>query len=652
MGRKNSNRARQMPDQKQVSVRPAGRLAVAVLLAGTFLAFANTLGHGFVYDDQTFILENNLIRSFSNLPTIFTTELWFYRTVQDRDPTTETNKATTPYYRPVFSLYCMICWHLFQEWAAGWHLASILIHLVAVYFGFLILREVTGDVNLSVIGALIFAVHPLRSESVAWISGVSDPLLAALLFPSFYFYMLFRKSGRPSRLAASLLLFLFAAFAKEPAVALPIFVGAYELLIAGKTKPLMERIKPAILNSAMFLAPSIIYFAMRYRALGFVLGDDKFTNYNTAYVFLTIPLVIWKYIGLLVWPVKLSLFHETMLVSSPVSLGFILPVIGLIALLALFWRFRGSRTVLFGGLWFAVHLLPVLNLKALTQEFLVQERYVYIPSLGFSLVAAIAVSALPVEKWISLGSRQTARTATVALIILLLGGKSIAQNRVWKEDLGLWEYGAEAAPDQRMSQFILGFKYFDRHRTDKVVESLENYVRLDPKNVIVLGDLASAHLQLYEQTGDRAHVDRAIALSEQALAINDQLVLAWDTLGHAYTYDTEKRNYALARTMFERGLNIQPDNAMVNFHMGAVTYMQRQPGIALPYLENARRLGPDIPDTYKFLAYLYQSQGRDQEAIENFDKFLRMSPNSPDARKVSQDLQKLRGRMQSPSPQS
>jgi hypothetical protein len=123
---------------------------LGLILGVTFLTFANTLQNGFAYDDQTFILQNQLIQSsslgeaVSKLPVVLTKELWFYRVMQDRDPNKETG-PTTPYYRPTFSIFHMICWQLFQAKPAGWHLMNVLVQLLAVYFVFLILELISID---------------------------------------------------------------------------------------------------------------------------------------------------------------------------------------------------------------------------------------------------------------------------------------------------------------------------------------------------------------------------------------------------------------------------------------------------------------------------------------------------------------------------
>ncbi len=637
---------------------------IGLVLTVTFLAFANTITNGFAYDDQSFILQNEVVQSsslgeaISKVPVVLTKELWFYRVLQDKDPNKDTG-PTTPYYRPMFVFFQMGCWLLFGASPAGWHLANIVVHLLVVCFVFLILERITGNQYLSGIASLLFAVHPLRSESVAWICGISDPYLGLFLLPASYLYIRYRDEGSRKHLGGSLAFFLLATFAKEPAVALSMFIVAYELFVINLDRGLMKRIKPAVVYSGMFLAISALYFGMRLYALGFLFNNSNFKSYSTAQTLSTIPLVIWKYIGLLLFPVNLSLFHETILVEGPLDVRFILPTLGLVALVAALWPLRKSIPARFAVLWFAINLVPVLNLSAFTQEFLVQERYAYIPSIGFSLLIAMALVRIPVERWFTLGNRPMARALVVALVVLGLTGKTLAQNTVWKDDMTLWTYGAETAPEQPMSHYILGHKYLTQQELDKAIESFEAYLQLNSKNLVVVSNLAAALLVTYQNqaavnpaTADRAHLDRAAALCEKGLGVNDRQPTLWDTLGTVYTFDTGLRNYDRAVACFNRALQLQPDNGLINFHMGATLAKQGNADGALRYLEAARQLQPDLADAYKFLAYLYRGKGQTQLAIDNLSHYLRLKPTALDAQRVSKDVHDLQTQLQNTAPQS
>lgn len=657
MGKKSRTRPKK-PVVTAVEPALTRKWILGLILGVTLLTFANTVFNGFAYDDKTFILENQLLHSLSNLPTVLTRELWFYRVLQDKDPNKE-DGPTTPYYRPVFSVFHMICWQLFKDSPAGWHIVNVLIHLLAVYFVFLILERFTGNLKLAAISALLFAIHPLRVESVAWICGVSDPFLAVFLLPSFYLYMRYRDERKLKHLAASLALFFLAAFTKEPAVALPIFIAAYELLVANQERTLRERVRSAIVYPAAFLFVSALYFVARYFALGFALNNTAYKSYPLSQVVLTIPLVIWKYLGLLVWPVDLSLFHATQMVKSPLDVRFLLPMVGMIPLAIGLWRLRHSIIARFAILWFAVNLLPVLNLSAFSEDFLVQERYVYIPSIGFSLLVAMGIVRIPFGNWLRFASHRTAEVSIVAAIILLLAGKSVAQNLTWKDDMTVWFHGEQTAPEQAISHYILGHKLINLAQYSKSAEQFEEYMKLQPDNVIVIGNLAADYVLMYQYQAsvnpngaDRANLDRALALCEQGMKIEPDASFLWDTMGQIYTFETGLKNYDRALACLERGLILDPNNAMISFHLGGTLVKKGNFDDGIPFLKTTIEHQPQIVDAHKFLAYAYRGKGQLREAVDELSIYLQLQPNAPDYARVSKDVQDLRAQLQTPSPQS
>jgi len=657
MGKKKRTRTRRDEPSATSSRELSRRWIIGIVLGLTALVFANCIPNDFAYDDQTQILGNDFIRDLRNLPKALVTETWYWRVQHDQDPNTQA-KPSTPYYRPIFTIYMMILWKLFGAWPLGWHFFNIIVHVLVVYLVFLMLEHVSGDLKISAIASLIFALHPMRSESVAWISGVTDPILAVFLVSSFYFYSRFRKEGTRRLLSWSLVLFFMAVFAKEPAVALSLFIVTYELLIINQDVPLQQRIKPALKYGGCFLAVSAIYFIARFYALGFALNNGNFKYYPISQVFLTIPQVIWKYIGLMFWPVDLSLFHATSMVKSPLEPEFFVPLLGLFALAYGLWLLRRSFLARFGILWFAVNLLPVLNLSAFSEDFLVQERYVYVPSIGFSLLVAMALLKIPVEKWMPRGTRRIAQTALVALLVLFLGGKSLAQNTVWREDMTLWYHGEKAASDQFMSHYILGHKLINLGEYAQAAQRLEECLKLSPDNLIVIGNLASSNVLIYQyayaanpQTADRAPLDRALELCEKGLSKTTEFAPLWDTLGTIYTFETGLKNYDRAIACFQRALALSPGNAMMTFHLGGTLAKKGDLENGIKVLQAALDKNPDIIDAHKFLAYAYKARGQYKEAINELNIYMKMQPNAPDASRAAKDVQDLQALLQAMSPQ-
>jgi len=665
LGRKNRSR-KQRERQQPVSNGAARQFSssrnwiIGLILVVTFLAFSNTVLNSFAYDDITQIVNNPFIRDLGNVPKALVTEAWYWRAQQDKDPN-EQDKPSTPYYRPIVMIYLMIMWKLFGASAPGWHIFNILLHLLAVYFSFLILEKVTKDLRLSAIASLLFAVHPFRSESIAWASGVTDLLMAVLLLPSFLLYVRYREEGKPKLLIASSLLFLLSAFTKEPAIVLPIFLFCYEMFIANRDKHLIERIKPAAIYGGAYLLVATGYFVARYYALGFALNNSNFKSYPLQQIGLTIPLVIWKYILLLVWPMELSLFHGVTMVKTAVDLQFILPFVGLIPLTFGLWKLRGSIVARFAILWFAVNLLPVLNLSAFASEFMVQERYVYVASIGFSVLLAMALVKIPIQNWLPFKNRLTAQVAVVSLLVFLLAGKSFAQNATWRDDMTVWYHGVEIAPEQAMSHYILGHKLIKLAEYEKSAEQFEDYLKLNPDNAIAITNLASDYLLKYQYqavsnpgTADRSILDRALQLTQHGLELNPKLPSLWDTLGTIYTFETPLKNYDRAIACYERALSLTPgnSNALISFHLGGALVKRGDLDNGVKYLRAALEQEQRLADAHKFLAYAYKAKGQFKEAADELGIYLQLQPDAPDASRVKNDLQDLRAQLRSSSPQS
>jgi tetratricopeptide (TPR) repeat protein len=645
------------PNEKPISrLLTVRNLTLASILFFTMISFTTALTNDFAYDDGTQILQNEFIRSLSNVPKAMVTEAWFWRQQQDKDPNKD-NKATTPYYRPVFTIYLMIGWQLFQDYAGGWHSANIFMHMVVVFLLFVLIERLTGNLWLAAISSIIFGIHPLRSETVAWISGLTDLILAILLLSSFYLYVVFRERKNKKYLAGSLGLYLLAIFSKEPAATYPLLIVAYELFLVNEESPLKTKIRPAIMSGLPFALIAGFYFAMRRYSLGFWLNDVHYRHYSMPKVLMTEPIVICKYLGLFLWPLKLSIYHETDLVETPLSVRFILPVLilaGLTYAMHRVWKVRAGKLAI---LWFVINLLPVLNLGAFDVFFIMQERYLYLPSIGLSLLTAMALTQVPIEKALPIANRRITQIAMLVLVCVLMCGKTLAQNGVWKDDLTLFEHGAATAEDQMMPHYILGHQYIKYQRYDKAADELEKVITIQPDNRVALVNLASSHLNAYDLTNNRSHLDRAIAVCQQGLvsgngqeaadeiAVNRQAVL-WDDLGHAYLYETERRNYDLGLYYIGQALKIEPNNPGFLSHAGGAYFKLGNFPLAIRFLEESRQLDPALPDNYKSLSYAYDRTGRTREAIDSLNHYLALSPNAIDAAQQRKRLGQLEAKLE------
>jgi len=160
-------------------------LLIAALVACATLPYLNILFNGFVYDDDTQVVLNPYVRSLRYLKEILTTNVWSFA-----------GGDATNYYRPVMTLGYLVCYHVFGLRAYGFHLVSLLLHVLVVCFIFLLTERLTGDRVWALVAGALFALHPIHTESVAWIAAVTDLELT-------FFYLLafglFLAAARPVR---------------------------------------------------------------------------------------------------------------------------------------------------------------------------------------------------------------------------------------------------------------------------------------------------------------------------------------------------------------------------------------------------------------------------------------------------------------------
>jgi 4-amino-4-deoxy-L-arabinose transferase-like glycosyltransferase len=184
------------------------------------LASANSLWNGYAIDDITQVRNNALIRELKNIPKAFTNSVWSFAS-------NEIVFTADRYFRPLFNVLLTINYAIFGTAPWGWHLANILIHAAATYLVFLVIDQVTGSKAASMITAGLFAVHPVHAESIAWVSGVTDPLMSLFALSAFYLYLRYKRSRNLVLLAGMMLLYLLGAMTKETALALPLACGLY-----------------------------------------------------------------------------------------------------------------------------------------------------------------------------------------------------------------------------------------------------------------------------------------------------------------------------------------------------------------------------------------------------------------------------------------
>ncbi len=442
----------------------------ALLVAVVFLLYGRTLTFDFVnYDDYDLVLRNtDFLKDPGNILTSFSTHAF------------TSHRDEGVYYRPILLLSYFADYALWGVDPAGFHLTNVLLHAGATLLLFLVIIQLPGQAEgaTAFLAALLFAVHPIQTESVAWISGRNDVLLGLLLLASFRCYV--AQYGESPRRAAmfplSVGLFIAAILTKESAIFfLPLF-PLYELGV--RRESLVTLFSGAKhLRVSVFLAVVVAYLGVRYNIFGAFIGAEKLYGripfHNR---FLMAPGLGLTNLLFLLWPSNLSIVHpleQVIWFEWPA----ILAAIGAAALLfAVVVRyFRRDPLLSFAVAWLLACLIPLLNVFPLAVPIL--EHRLYVATAGFSLAAALVAQKLS-------GGAGAARAAmaVLAAACFLFAALSWARLPVWRDSETLWLDAIAKEPAAPRSYFNLAGYYFEQQKYDRTISLLGTYVKLKPED--------------------------------------------------------------------------------------------------------------------------------------------------------------------------
>lgn len=557
--------------QKKSGIVPY--LAVAAVAV---LVYGNAIDGAFVFDDKILLVESPETHTFSHLGGHFSGAEGFHETMGR-------------YYRPLVALtYCVDNWisdaYYNEQYARVFHLTNIVIHAIAVLLLFRILALLCGSWKPALPAALIFAVHPVHTEAVTWISGRTDSLACVFYLAAGLFWIQFARKGSRWRLGLLGLFYAAALLCKEMAVTFPVAVILYDLTVGRNGAP---PLKKRLLIYAGLAALTAVFLVWREIALSHVAGRETYNYFygkdwvtTAATMLQTLPV----YARLLVEPFDLLYHYNGVLPFADSFLaGGALTGLGLLVLslaVAIACARRGPAVTFALGFFFLA-LLPVMNIVPTFS--LMAERFLYIPSIALSvLIAALLARKVKSPAW------GTAAITVACWVAIVLGAYlTHERNPDWTSNDNLYLSAAG-------------------HRGSKLSVNLGLY---------------------YARHDDEA---RAEALIREAIAIKEETMHAWLNLGVLYMNKAENATNASARYTRQA----QPDRAD-RCRQEALKFTVE----AKEYLERAHEIDPLSPSPLYVLAVASQKLGAIRTSIEYLEEFLELKPGS---RKAAALLSKLR----------
>jgi Gpi18-like mannosyltransferase/thioredoxin-like negative regulator of GroEL len=518
----------------------------AAVCGFTFLAYLGTLRFQFVHDDRGIIVDNPATHSWHAVPGYFVTAVW-----QGVAPTYLANA-----YRPVYLLWFRINDAIFGLHAVGWHFTSVVAHVVATYWVLRLAYRIFGDWPAALFSGMVFGLHPVHIEGVAWISGVDDPLVTALLIPAYLCWLRSREADRGGGRwqAYSLALYGLAMLIKEIAIVLPLILFASQWLdyprpLEPKPRSYVQRTVQVIKVLLPFGAMTTAYLVVRMMALKGFWHPAAQISWLT--VVLTWPSLLLFYAKLLFWPVGLSPFYGLEYVFHPTLRNTILPATAMVLVAAGLWKWAShSRSVALALPWLIVPLVPILNVQVFGNGNFAHNRYLYLPSVGFVMLIALALRELKVGKQY-VGAVPLFQMGLAVGLAMVLGFAINIEDRYYANDATFYSYAAsrmanndpvigmdyantlaeqgdfsraaeiyreviQAQPEMWSAYFNLGYMEYQLGDLDLAAQYLSRAATGNPSNAGAVFYLGLTDLKLNRLDGAEVNLRRAIMLAPTA----------------------------------------------------------------------------------------------------------------------------------------
>lgn len=596
-----------MKDQK------TGTLCVFLLMALIAGAYHETIYFGFVYDDNIQIIDNPWLTSFSNLYTIFTNHSFGFL----EDPVEARS------YRPFVFLIYMVEYAFFGLEPMGWHMVNVILHAANSFLLYIIALKLISPrgnpgraAHISAFAAAaLFAVHPAKSETVSWVGCVPELSYTLLTLAAFYLYLKSQSEDLADTkyttwalMSLAGLFFLAALLSKETAIVLPAIILAHELSKKGMSGLFR---KSALRTYVPLAAGALVYFALRANALGeeFAIKDNMYGFLTPWQYVLTAASFFAGYMKMLVFPAGaypfqvfvpvLSLAEPEALVSIPV---FVVSAVLFIAALK-----RPAWAV--AAVLIFLPLLPALYIPGMSRHPFA-ERYIYLPSAGFGLAAALMLQRFAKGR-LSAGMVNFKTLAVIFSASSLLAVWTWSKNLDWRDDMTVWSASIAASPDNYYAHYSLGLYYFEKEMFDNAIgHSLEsvkqnasrehkdvlievlarktaassyNKLRMYPEAIREYREILKVHPSDFSSNYNLAVAyqesglfDDAIEWYGKALRTAKRPADARDTYNNLANCYVGKQNPAYAVAVYEEALNAFPGDELLSRNMAVVMRMSNQ----------------------------------------------------------------------------
>jgi tetratricopeptide (TPR) repeat protein len=517
-------------------------LALIVLIS--FIAYLPVFHNSLLnWDDAGYIKYNPLVLSF-NLKGIF-------------------SQFAMGNYHPISLLILAIEYQFFGLNPAGYHTINLLLHLLNVILVFYTVYLLSDKYGVALVASLLFGIHPLHVESVAWVAELKDLLYTFFFLTSYFFYLKFLKDPQKKYYIFALLLFLVSLLSKAMAVSLPLVLILTDYFKGRKID------KKSLSEKVPFFLLAIVTGVVAILAQG---SNPQDAALPQRFIFASYGFV--SYLIKLLVPFKLSAFYPYPL-NNEIPFYYYLYLLSLVGLaVCIYYSGRFTRKIIFGMGFFIATLIFVLQLLPVG-DAIMADRYSYIPSIGIFYLAG--------EGFLFLWNMKLKWPALIVLsaAVLLFSGITYTRCGVWKDDLTLWNDVISKYNTAPVAFYNRGIVFKDEKRHDQAISDFNRAIELKPDYAVAFYERGVVFI-------NKNRLDDAVMDFDKAIELKPDCFPAY--LNRGIIYGNEKR-YDVAISDLDKAIRLKPDYALAYYNRGIFEFYSGKKAAACEDLKKAAQLG-------------------------------------------------------------
>ncbi len=574
----------------------------------TCVVFWRVLGNDFInFDDNSYVSQNR----------------WVQDGLSSASIQAAFSKSFNGHWHPLTTLSYMVDTAIFGNGAGGYHLTNLLLHVANAILLFLILLRMTGAHFPSAAAAMLFAIHPLHVEPVAWIASRKDVLSTFFLLLTIAAYLWYGQRRSARRMGLVVVCMLLGLLSKAMLVTMPVLLlildywplRRYETCWGEGRHARIRRVLSLVKEKLSLFAVSMIFAVITVATQATSGTMSKLDSLSVGARIVNAVESYGVYLAKMVWPRGLAPFYPH---DGDYSLGlaFWFGVITLIAGTYISVRlFRRAPYLAMGWVWYVVSVLPVSGiLQAGIQAY--ADRYTYVSLIGPFIAALWALDAIAARVAWGPGIFRVAAIAAGAVLCVV----SWRQTAHWKNDETLFSHTLAVTENNYVAHMILGNAYYEHGRVDDAIGEYNKGLAIQPLD-------ASTHAAIALALTKKGEMDTAITHYETALTLDPEHVTARANLG-ALLLSEGRMDHAVVQ--FKQTLEDQPDYVMALNGLGLAYAGLGQYTEASATLQRGLDIAPRNKSLHADLGLVLAQDGKAEDARRHFERAVELDPGNAD----------------------